>query len=133
MRTVTCGSCGVTLEEAQADATATGWSCAPCHVRRQIDVHQGADEGIGMLGVEEMRQKAERARVLAIWSVLFSIGCVLLLASGALDGEGRRRGRGYVVLLFGIPGGLVFAGYELVTWRRSRRAVEVMERREPTS
>lgn len=129
MSTVACASCGTSIPAADADLSANGWRCRACSLRDQIDVHQGADDQIGQISVEEMEQRAGKAIGLVAISILVSVVCLALLVTGALDGDSRRSGRIRIMATFAIPTGIVFAGYELMAWRRARRAVAVMRSR----
>ena len=63
--------------------------------------------------------------------ILVSLVCFALLATGSIEGEGRAASRARVGLFVAIPAGIATAGYELVAWRRAKRAVAVMRSREP--
>lgn len=130
MSTVLCASCGSSISAAAADLSANGWQCRACSLRHQIDVHQGADDQIGQLSIPEMEQRAGKAIGAVALSVLASVVSVVLLATGALDGESRSSSRLRLGAFVMIPTGLAVAGYELVAWRRARRAVDVMRSRE---
>lgn len=129
--TVICTDCSRSVPGPQADLSANGWQCRACSLKHQIDVHQGADEQIGDLTIDEMEHKSTRAMMTAVLSVLLSLVCAALIASGSLSGKSRAEQRLWMLALFAIPSGIVFAGYEVVVWGRARRAIEVMRSREP--
>lgn len=130
MSTVVCADCSSSVPSAQADLSPNGWRCRTCSLRHQIDVHQGADDQIGEISIHEMEGLASKAMGMAVLSLVVSLVCVVLLATGALSGESRSSGRLRAGALVAVPAGIAFAGYELVAWRRARRAAAVMRRRE---
>jgi hypothetical protein len=131
MSTVACADCGASVPGEQADLSANGWRCRACSLRHQIDVHQGADDQIGELTIDEMEQRASKAMSFVVLSILGGLVCLALLVTGAIDGEGRRAGRARVGMFMAIPTSIAFAGYELIAWRRAKRAAAVMRSREP--
>jgi hypothetical protein len=121
---VACRECGAQVPADKVEMTGHGWRCQACSLRHQIDIHQGADEGVGQLSLPEMQQRADKAFALAMWALAASIVVAILIPIGALPN------RTAVKAFFVIPAGIAVAAYELVAWRRARRAVAVMLARE---
>jgi len=130
MSTVTCADCHDRIAAEKADLSANGWRCPTCSLRRQIEVHQGADEQIGELSLHEMEERARRAMAVAVVAILVALASGVLLATVSIDGEGRSARRQFAGLLAAPITGVVVACYELAAWRRARRAIEVMRRRD---
>jgi hypothetical protein len=123
MSDVVCAECGATVPAAEVEITGLGWRCRKCSLRHQIDVHQGADDQVGQISIPEMQERARKALLAAIGAVAAACACALLLAAGVFSDRVAARA------FWAVPAGIAFAGYELVTWRRARKAVVVMQAR----
>lgn len=121
---VVCAECRASVPAVQVEMTGLGWRCRACSLRHQIDIHQGADEGVGQIGLEDMRARASNAINLCWLTIFASVLVTILLITGVLPR--RIATRAFWI----VPAGLVFAGYEFITWRKARRAVDVMIARE---
>jgi hypothetical protein len=129
MSSVTCADCRGSVSVEHAELSPNGWRCRTCSLRHQIDVHRGADDQIGEISIDRMQRKASKAMGLAVLSIVVSLVCIVLLAMGILSESGRPT-RAWGAAFLAIPGGIVAAWYELVVWRKARRATAVMRGRE---
>ncbi|HEY4057939.1 MAG TPA: hypothetical protein VGM39_15095 [Kofleriaceae bacterium] len=122
--TVVCVDCQQNFPPAQVDLSPNGMRCQNCKLRHDIDVHSGADEQIGEISTEAMRQKAANAQLRGIGAIVGSILGLAIVVSGGL-GHGRGATRLFLLCLGGVGWGI----YELASWRRAKRAVQIAEAR----
>lgn len=79
---VTCGSCGKSIAEADAELSGSGFRCAACAMKASIDVLQGGSDVASHLSEAERAQMAAEAKqkllLGALGLVATAVGTVLL-------------------------------------------------------
>ena len=135
-----CVDCRQTFPSAQLDMSPNGWRCQRCKLRHDIDVHAGADDQVGEISIRAMEEKAKNALLRAMGSFGLAFVCFLLIAAGVVTFSSgrysRRADRRTLWVLAGIPIGFAYGAFELTTWRRAKKAIQISEARnrgdEPT-
>ncbi|MFT3694025.1 MAG: hypothetical protein QM831_12850 [Kofleriaceae bacterium] len=125
MATVMCVDCRQMFPPEQVDLSPNGWRCQNCKLQHDIDVHSGADEQVGTMSAAAMRAKANGSMQRGIGLVIASVVMELLVLAGAFGHE-RAAVKCFVggLLIFGL------AAYELIAWRRAKKAADITEQRE---
>lgn len=135
MRDQMCVDCQQTFPAAQLDMSANGWRCQKCKLRHDIDVHHGADDQVGEISLDAMRSKADGALARGIGVILvgFALAVVFWVTASSMDSyeNGTRYQRRSVPrLLLIVPFVFVYGGYEIASWRRAKKAIQIIEERD---
>ncbi|HEY4180966.1 MAG TPA: hypothetical protein VGM90_29185 [Kofleriaceae bacterium] len=125
-----CVDCRQTFPPAQVDLSPNGWRCQKCSLRHQIDIHSGADSQVGEISTQQMEAKASASFRNAMGAIALGIVFAVALAAGVFSsGREYRRSRSEGGAVFAVPFAFVAAGYELMNWRRAKKAIEIVNKR----